>query len=805
MSDSNMTMQCKVKEFENISSFICVCSLNGFLSCKAHLMEHIDKSINTINHYAELIAWAWHQPKRKSDADILKSLDSQTSAFKTQFRFLNPNKFSFNPILHNINNKISKLLAKTILQINDNSSLNASYINKINFTRNQKILRNFKDLMTEDLQDKLFSIILQSRENKNLKYAASNAITILNYSKYEFINKDLRGVEIEGANLSEALIINSNFQGSNLKKVDFSFANIYDSNFCDCDLTDAWFGQYPPILDKFSENDTLSWCGDYLAYAYGSTVVLHNIHKGTVFKEFKHNQDINAIGLSRDGRFLAAADWNYKIHLWDIDLQKELMELKRHSQTIKSISFSPNGEFFATVGNDCRLRLWNIADRRAIDTRKLSWALTSVSFSSCSKYIALGFWHLSTVFSIRNIELNKCVFYHPSDVINVSFSCFSRYLITSCNDFIIRIWDTECGQLIKSIKIWAYKERPSGKNLFNPNSLIKFWAKYCFSEFNDAFSNVFHRWGINFSPDQKYAAVRNTQKSLKIWDAKALVDHPSFYKQITSISFSHDEKYIALTNASKSIKIHNVIAKRKEFKLKGNQGIAKFVAFSRLDYFLVSLYVNNYIILWDVVHQFPIKQFEIEDCQISAVDVSFNCNFIGTGFLKGHIKIWNILSPSENNILRQVGKINCIKFSPSGEYIAASSSNSEFRLWRIKKKNFVNFGYKDLKRVLCFCFTLSGKYLVLAYSEGPTILWDIHKRQKLTVIQTNEAVTSISPCGDLLITGSLNDIKVWNIWQGNMIKKYNYHSEIISSIQYINKKSMLVAAGTDDTIKFFSI
>ena len=52
------------------------------------------------------------------------------------------------------------------------------------------------------LKDYLFSIILKSKDSKELEIDAGRAISILNKAKYSFSGKDLTGINISGADLS---------------------------------------------------------------------------------------------------------------------------------------------------------------------------------------------------------------------------------------------------------------------------------------------------------------------------------------------------------------------------------------------------------------------------------------------------------------------------------------------------------------------------------------------------------------------------------------------------------------------------
>ncbi|CAG9323619.1 unnamed protein product [Blepharisma stoltei] len=851
-----MSLQCEQKQCKVIPSFICACSLKGHLFCKVHIIEHIestpgllhkgvslffdnsaqnickfedilpikcsiyiktddniDRSLNSAMSYAGIIIQSLNVHNRKFPLGDSATLESQNLLLSTQF--LSPSPITtFQDLFY----KISIVLATHILRIGDISSLKASYINKINFINQKEILKCFKSLATKKLQAKLLIITLQSRKHKSLKYASSNAITILNYSKYKFIDKDLHGIKIKGADLSEALIINSNFQGSNLKRVDFYFANIYDTNFKDCDLTDVRFGKYPPFKNRIADwNATFSWNKDYLAYIYSNVVFLQDIKSGCVFKEFEHKEIIKLVALSEDGSLLAIADTSYILHIWDIVHDKKLTELPGLLHLVTSIAFSPKGGFVAAGSRDGYLRIWNIATSSMISCFNYNSNILSVEYSACGKYIVLGApIYLVPVVYAENIKITKCSFNHPRTVTVASFSPCSRYIITDCDDLNIRIWAMETGELMKSIKMSV--SRPN--NLFDLSfsdvgieiqtmPLLKCLAKNWQIEIKWFNETLFNKTSLSFSPDGNYVAIKKTQNDAEIWDAKALESHILPYKEITSISLSYDGKYMAYTDASKSIKIQNIEKNINIFKLKGHQARVMHVLFSKISYFLVSLCVDSIVIIWDTLNQYPLGKIEIKD-QVSALDLSFENNFIGVGLLNGNVKVINTKIISDSFSLTHNGAITCIKFSPCEKFIAVVRNDGKLILWRINKNIFVSFGNKRMKEVSCICFAQLRNYLVSAHINGDIIFWDINNQQQAMKVETYGRVIrsiALSPCENYLVAGYYDGfVRVLSTLQGKIIKSLQYHRKSVCSVEFINSEKLLFAsASIDATINFWRI
>ncbi|CAG9310110.1 unnamed protein product [Blepharisma stoltei] len=856
-----MPLQCEIKSCKNVPAFVCVCLENEHLLCKEHFMNHLGDSsktqhksvcllpriyspINSCNNediisskcyeisyykkipdttsrllvyiiqYAEQI-FSLNWSKRKTHTSF-----SQNSCYAVKPEFLFPKTICSGVIYrHNeLNYKLARSLSDHILQISSPSALLKSYVNKINFINHKDFLSCFKNIMTDMLREKLLDIILQSKINKKLKYSASNAITILNYSKYNFINKDLRGIQIEGADLSEALIINTDFQGSNLKRVNFSYANIYDSNFRNCDLSDAWLGQIPPVISTYPANSVaFSFCGNYLAFDCRNTVIMHDIKTGLKFQEFKHSTNITAISFSKDGTLLAVADSNYIVNLWDIKCKKLVTKLAGHTDTISSIAISPDRNFVATGSYDDSLRIWNI--ETYMRDYCISYAkdvVSSVAFSSCGKYFAYGTHCKSAIVSyVDNISSRKWVFYHSDSVRAVSFSPCSKYLITSCENLVITIWDLEIGRLIKKIRKEYHPMhilKPSMRyHSFTEQqiSFLKFLVKHSHSEAKWFNEQLFNMWSVSYSPNGKYIAIKKSDtsgKSIEIWDIRTLEEHPFLYNEITTISFSYDGKYIAVADTSSLIMIKDAETKKNKFKLKSSKGIIIYVKFLKFGYFLISLCSRNYITVWDAENQYPLKEFIMGNIQVSAIDIAFNDKIIATGQSNGEVKVWDLTAPSNYFFLKcSVEFLTCINFSPCGKYLATACNNKKLLLWELGgRKSLELDGHKQ--NLLCMSFVQSTNYLVSADAGGQVILWDIEAQWKILEIQADDQMIpsiAVSLCGDYLITGTLNGcVKIWNTWEGTLIKEIKYHSNAVDSLKFLNNKKLEFASvSADNTFK----
>jgi len=72
-----------------------------------------------------------------------------------------------------------------------------------------------------------------------------------------------------------------------------------------------------------------------------------------------HNNIVNGLAFSRDGRMLASGGFDSTIKLWDLSSGRELRTLTGHSGSIVALDFSGDGRFVVSGSDDGSTRLWN--------------------------------------------------------------------------------------------------------------------------------------------------------------------------------------------------------------------------------------------------------------------------------------------------------------------------------------------------------------------------------------------------------------------------------------------------------------
>jgi hypothetical protein len=211
----------------------------------------------------------------------------------------------------------------------------------------------------------------------------------------------------------------------------------------------------------------------------------------------RQKDQVSAVALSPNGRFLASSGDGGTVVLWDVTngsiLQRLTIRNSTPSVSIQGIAFSPDGRVLASV-NDRGLYLWDLEARDLISTHyPTDGPASSISFSPNGKMIAVGetrgqiaLWSMNsrTQRLTRNALLTTG---HKARPVSVAFGANGATLAAAYSDNEVLFWDVNEQRLV---------------------------GKLSGSDGNQAID-------LAFSPDGELLALGKTDNTIDLWDPES--------------------------------------------------------------------------------------------------------------------------------------------------------------------------------------------------------------------------------------------------------------------------------------------
>jgi WD40 repeat protein len=167
-------------------------------------------------------------------------------------------------------------------------------------------------------------------------------------------------------------------------------------------------------------------------------------HLVGVKQVFHHNNGVEKVAFSPDGKLIATASWDETARVWDLATRQPIGPPITHRDAVRSVAFSTDGHWLATASNDRTARIWDVANGRPIGP----------------------------------------VMEHKGLVFCIAFSPDGRRVVTGCIDHGVRVWDalTACAEA-ESMSVWhcgwtavsAYDHAPiaGSRAYIRPFSFVK--------------------------------------------------------------------------------------------------------------------------------------------------------------------------------------------------------------------------------------------------------------------------------------------------------------------------------------------
>jgi WD40 repeat protein len=118
----------------------------------------------------------------------------------------------------------------------------------------------------------------------------------------------------------------------------------------------------------------------------------------------RHEDCINALSFTPDGRWIASASADRTIKLWEVDTGEEWRTLTGHVDKVNDITFNRDGRWLASASDDQTVRIWETPTGmlvRALNLDDSEGSVVSVAFSPDSRLLACAAGKIVEVWDVQ--------------------------------------------------------------------------------------------------------------------------------------------------------------------------------------------------------------------------------------------------------------------------------------------------------------------------------------------------------------------------------------------------------------------
>ena len=212
--------------------------------------------------------------------------------------------------------------------------------------------------------------------------------------------------------------------------------------------------------------------------------------------------------------------------------------------------------------------------------------------------------------------------------------------------------------------------------------------------------------------------------------------------------------------------------------LKGHENVVLGLAFSPDGKRLVSGSFDKTAIIWDVANHKLVHRLQGHKDHIYAVGFTPDSARVVTGSYDTTLKLWTAQDGKEIATLTgHKSEVRSLAISPLDGTIASGSSR-EVRLWDGMSGRYLRTIANQSAQVSALSFSPDGKWLVSGngalLGPFPVRVWEVATGKKITEYDGHDNVviaTAVSPDGRLVATGGFNgDIQIWDARTGETKK-----------------------------------
>jgi len=598
----------------------------------------------------------------------------------------------------------------------------------------------------------------------------------------------------------------------------------------------GWEWTTPTSLPEPSFTIASSYRRSRLAAGAGRDILLWNLKTGRhELRLSGHEEIVQSLDFSPDGRRLASASWDRTVRLWN-PLRGTLDQtLLGHTDKVMAVEFSPDGQRLASGGLDRSVRIWDFEKgKTSITIRGLSGRVSSLSYFPDNERLAVGLLNRQVIIlSTKTGAQLKTLRGHTQVVTALRVAPDGSYIASASKDGELRLWEVATGLCRKAVKahagvIYDLDLSPDGAQLVtaSEDGRVGLWSSADGRKLRDLRADPsIPAYAVRFvgSTESPQIAVSAADRSLRLMDLKGQTSSLVSGQISTSTAIALSPGSGCIYNPDERGTIRSWDLKTGKARGALSLGGAVTTISSRHPGRLWVGHGDGRITALNSGKLGKLAEHVAHPKQAIRAVIELDGRRLLSATNGGELAVWRIpglLSPASAaakppakliaRLSRPKAPISCLALSPDGKEFAVGELSGRVSRWSCVSETPKLIGelgklrggarglsYHPRNPKLLFCVSGAGGLTLLRSSDGKQIFRVEAHRSAATCL-------AISPDGDSVVTGAEDgSIMLWDVVTGQRLRRLWGVSLAVRQLAFT--KGAVYAASDDRTVRRWRI
>ncbi len=730
------------------------------------------------------------------------------------------------PVSPTATKTVTELYSMQLMQNSSESILTGALL-----TRDQIFFladRVKQDKEGKDKEDKfenyLWKLVERSKQEPAMAQAAANAITILNAAGVSFASRDLRKINIPGADLSSGILDSTQLQGANMTGVNLQGAWLREANLSGAQLKDINFGELPLLLLKGGCNSIqYSPNGLWLAVASGNEIIVYDAQSRECIQTLTgHKDNVLSVAWDHESKHLASGSDDKTVRIWKASSGKALRVLQGHTRSVSSVAWDHESKRLASGSLDSTVRLWEASSGKALrvlqghtdSVNSVAWDHESKRLASGSRDKTVRLWEASSGKALRVLQG------HTHSVSSVAWDHESKRLASGSWDNTVRLWEASSGKelcvlqghtrLVTSVA-WDHESKRLASG--SDDNTVRLWEASSGKALRVLQGHTGSVNSVAWDHESKRLASGSWDSTVRLWEAssgKALRVLQGHTGSVNSVAWDHESKRLASGSDDYTVRLWEASSGKALRVLQGHTRLVNSVAWDHESKRLASGSRDNTVRLWEASSGKTLRVLQGHTGWVSSVAWDHESKRLASGSWDNTVRLWEASSGKALRVLQgHTDWVNSIAWDHESKRLASGSDDNTVRLWEASSGKALRVLQGHTKRVSSVAWDHESKRVASGSYDNTVRLWEASSDKALQLLQGHtDSVNSVAWDHESKYLASGSDDKTVRLWEASSDKALQLlqgHTDSVNSVAWDHESKYLASGSNDKTVRIWKV